>query len=74
MVSPSEPLPILVTLKTGRLSAVYFEGYLQFLARGRTYKLTHSFKGPTGFWHALLIGHNVLQENISVIYTEIINR
>lgn len=36
LVSPSEPLPILVTLQTGRLSGVYFEGYLQFLARGRT--------------------------------------
>ena len=69
LVSPSEPLPILVMLQTGRLSGVYFVGCLQFLARGRTYKLVHSFEGPTGFWDPHLIDHNVLSGNTSVIYT-----
>lgn len=69
LVSPSEPLPILITLQTGRLSGVYFVGYLQFLARGRTYKLVHSFAGPTEFWDPLLRDHNVLSGNTSVIYT-----
>lgn len=39
LVSPFDPLPTLVTLRTGRLSGVYSLGCLQFLARGRTYKL-----------------------------------
>ncbi|KAM6338303.1 LOW QUALITY PROTEIN: integrin alpha-E [Alca torda] len=39
------------------------------LQRRRTYKLVHSFEGPTGFCDQLLIDHNVLSGNTSVIFT-----
>lgn len=39
------------------------------LQRRRTYKLVHSFEGPTGFWDPLLIDHDVLSGNTSVIFT-----
>lgn len=32
-------------------------------------KLVHSFGGPARFWDPLLINHNVLSENTSVIFT-----